>query len=413
MKKIYTGVLLLSVCTFSFSQTKKLSLIGSSTSACYGFGGAPGEDMNFVNCYIHRLVSYYATQGTTVDVNNDAVTGMNVYEAMPTGYPPTLINGVSYSPNTLKNITHAIAFGPDVVLVNYPTNAYQHLDVHQVMLYLRTIKKAANDAGKPCFVTTTQPRNDFEFTPAIRLRLMEIRDSVNAQFGYFAVDFWSGLADGTGAIINTYDQGDDIHLNHLGHDILFQRVRDKSIFTAALPVRLVSFKAKSSGDDVVLYWTVSNEAGNTSYTLQRSEDGIQFTSLNEVIGMNAQGLKNYRYTDKNPAGSLLFYRVQINENGKSFYSPIEKIFSGNSSVSITNIASKKNETKLIVESRNKETIRILLRNILGETIHVSTGQLQPGTNQFRIQHALLTPGIYSVQVFNGDARLSSRSFMNK
>jgi hypothetical protein len=413
MKKIYLQVLYLLAFGISFSQTKKLAVIGSSTSACYGFGGPPGDDMNFVNCYINRLVNYYAGLGTTVNLNNDAVTGMNVYEAMPTGTPPTVINGTTYSPNPLKNITHAIAFGPDVILVNYPTNAYQYLDVHQVMQYLRTIKKNANDAGKPCFVTTTQPRNDFEFTPAVRLRLMEIRDSVLLQFGYFSIDFWAGLADGTGAIINTYDQGDHIHLNHLGHDILFQRVRDKSIFSSALPVRLVSFKAKLAGNDVVIYWSVSNEEVGTSYKLQRSEDGIQFFSVAELNGTNAQSLKSYNYTDRNPQGSLLFYRIQVNENGKSFYSPIERVFAGRSIISITNLSSHKSETKLIVESRNKETIRIFFRNVLGETIYTFTRQLQPGTNQLRIQHAILTPGVYSVQVFKGDSRLGSRSFVNK
>src|SRR4030095_13831754 len=110
MKKIYLQVLYLLAFGISFSQTKKLAVIGSSTSACYGFGGPPGDDMNFVNCYINRLVNYYAGLGTTVNLNNDAVTGMNVYEAMPTGTPPTVINGTTYSPNPLKNITHAIAF---------------------------------------------------------------------------------------------------------------------------------------------------------------------------------------------------------------------------------------------------------------------------------------------------------------
>ncbi len=413
MRRICIALVLLLSFIAVFSQTKRLAVIGSSTSACYGFGGPPGDNMNYVNCYINKLVNYYTAQGVNVDLRNDARTGMNVYEAMPTGSPAILINGVSYGPDVARNITHAIAQAPDVILINYPTNAYQYLNVHDVMTYFRTIKKAANDAGKPCFVTTTQPRHDFEFTPAVRLRLMEIRDSILLQFSNFAIDFWTTVAAADGSIVSLYDQGDHVHLNHMGHDFFFQRVRDKNIFSVTLPVKLISFKARCSAEDVIINWSASNELAGTSYAIERSIDGIQFTTQHEMNSRSSAGTNTYQFVDKHPPATLLLYRIRINENGNIFYSAIEKAFAGTAPVTISRIVSGRTDIKITLESRKKETIRVLLRSIAGETILNSTRQVDAGTNQLLIEHRALPPGVYAIQLYGGEIRLLSQSFVHK
>ena len=413
MKSVYAAALLAFISVTVQAQTKRLSVIGSSTSACYGFGGPPGANDNFTKCYINKLVDFYGAQLLSVQLTNDALTGMNVYEAMPTGSPPVVIGGVTYSPNTSRNITHALSVAPDVVLVNYPTNAYQYLNVHEVMSDLRMIRKTANDAGKACFITTTQPRFDVPFDVTVRNRLMEIRDSILLQFGYFAIDFWTTVAKPDGTIDPLYDQGDHIHLNYLGHDILFQRVRDKNIFSTALPVRLVSFKAKSSNSDVAIKWTVANDVDKAYYAIQRSEDGAHFETENEVRGKANSSIYSYSYIDKNVPSALLYYRLRVSEEGKISYSPIVKVLCGQESVFITSVVNKPSEMKLLVESKTRQTIQVIIRNVLGERVSMSTKQIEMGSNQVVIQHSSFSSGVYTVQVFKDAIRLDSRAFLIK
>ena len=413
MKSVYTAALLALTCILVQGQTKKLSVIGSSTSACYGFGGPIGANDNYVNCYINKLVNFYGANLLTVQLTNDALTGMNVYEAMPTGAPGMLIGGTTYFPNTSRNITHALTVSPDVVLVNYPSNAYQFLNVHEVMSHLRTIRRTANDAGKPCFITTTQPRFDSPFDQAVRNRLMEIRDSIMAQFGYFAIDFWSTVAKPDGTIDPLFDQGDHIHLNYLGHDILFQRVRDKNIFSTALPVRLVSFKAKSSSNEVAIKWIVANDVDNATYAVQRSEDGTHFDTEHEIRGKSNSSLYTYNYVDKNVPASLLFYRLRVSEDGKVTYSPTIKTLCSEESATIAGVVNKPSEIKVLIESKTRQTVQVIIRNILGERVSVCRKQLESGSNQIIVSSPPLSKGVYSVQLFNDLIRLDSRSFLNK
>ena len=413
MKSVYAAALLAFTCITVQGQMKKLSVIGSSTSACYGFGGPPGANDNFTKCYINKLVDFYGAQLLTVQLTNDALTGMNVYEAMPTGSPPVAIGGTTYSPNTSRNITHALSVTPDVVLVNYPTNAYQFLTVHEVMSDLRMIRKTANDAGKACFITTTQPRFDAPFDITVRNRLMEIRDSILLQFGYFAIDFWSTVAKPDGTIDPLYDQGDHIHLNYLGHDILFQRVRDKNIFSTALPVRLVSFKAKSSNNDVAIKWTVANDVDNASYAIQRSQDGAHFDTENEVRGKTNSSIYSYNYLDKDVPSALLYYRLRVSEDGEISYSPTVKILCGQESVFISSVVNKPSEIKLLVESKSRQNIQVIIRNVLGERVSMSTKQIEMGSNQVVVPHSSFSSGVYTVQVFKDAIRLDSRAFLIK
>lgn len=203
---------------------KTLSVIGSSTSACFGFGGGISD----ANCYVNRVVNYYNSHGYTINLHNLAVSGTNIYNGMPSGSPSAMIGSGTYNADTAHNITKAISFAPDAIIVNFPTNQYDVGDVHAILSYFRAVKKNANDSGRVCFVTTTQPRSNFDATA--RAKLKELKDSILLQFGSFAINFWDVLANPDGTINPIYGQGDGIHLNAVGHDTLAQRVIAKNIF---------------------------------------------------------------------------------------------------------------------------------------------------------------------------------------
>ena len=205
---------------------KKLVIIGSGTSACIGLDPATA-------CYVGKVSSYYNKQApfdTTID-NHLATGSTNCYNGMPSSYVSPYPAGSGYTPIKSINITAALALNPDVILVNYPTQNYDVLSVNEIMFCLRTIRDSANKKGVPCYITTTQPRTSpasFN-TPAIKLKLATLKDSILAVFGNFAIDFYTGLINPADSSI-LYDQGDHTNMNATGHTILAQRVIARNVF---------------------------------------------------------------------------------------------------------------------------------------------------------------------------------------
>ncbi len=210
---------------FNMVAQKKLAILGSSTSACTG-------PSTIDSCYVTRVQKHYQAIGTQLSITNLAVGGASVYRGMPSSYspPPERSNE---TPDQFHNITAALATNPDVILVNYPSNGYDVFSVSEVLFCLRTIRQAANDAGKPCYITTPQPRSSpFSFTTnETRRKMIEIRDGVLNEFGSYAINFWDGIANpADGSAYPEYSAGDGVHFNNAGHAALAQRVIQKNIF---------------------------------------------------------------------------------------------------------------------------------------------------------------------------------------
>lgn len=233
MKRISFLLCWIFICLFSEAQQPvKMVVLGSSTSACFGFSGGITDG----NCWVNRVVNYYNTNGYTVSLFNLAVSGYNVYQGMPTGSPGVTVGGGTYGPDPDRNITKALSLNPDVIILNYPSNLYDIADVHDVLSWFRTINQTATNAGKTCFITTSQPRG---FDASGRAKLKEIKDSILLQYGFYAIDFYDTLATVDGFIRPLYNQGDGTHMNAIGHDTLANRTIAKSIFSAGCGNRTV------------------------------------------------------------------------------------------------------------------------------------------------------------------------------
>lgn len=206
---------------------KKLLILGSSTSTCF-FGPSSVD-----SCYVTRLQRYYQNSGSPITLDNRAVAGDNVYQAMPLSYtPPPGRN----SPRPYNNITEGLAGNPDVVLINYPSNGYDIYTVEEVMNCFRTIKQTANNAGKPCYITTSQPRNDPQSykTQEVRNKMAEIKNRILSEFGSYAINFWDGIANPDNSLQDMY-QVDGTHITDAGHRIFFNRVLEKNILSTTAP----------------------------------------------------------------------------------------------------------------------------------------------------------------------------------
>ncbi|MGG9972199.1 sugar-binding protein [Ferruginibacter sp. SUN002] len=93
-----------------------------------------------------------------------------------------------------------------------------------------------------------------------------------------------------------------------------------------LPVRFVNIKAAESAGAVNVQWEVAEEINVKQYAIERSGDGIHFTTLTNV---SAQQHLNYTWLDNNANVGLNYYRIiSIGTNGEKLYSQIVSVMIG-------------------------------------------------------------------------------------
>jgi glucose/arabinose dehydrogenase len=103
--------------------------------------------------------------------------------------------------------------------------------------------------------------------------------------------------------------GNDFNLNYLEF---------KS--SGVLPVRLVSFTGhQTSQKQIHLTWDVALQSGITSYEMERSSDGGNFSKLGTVVA-NTRESFSYSFDDAQPNSGKNFYRLRIIESGAISYS---------------------------------------------------------------------------------------------
>lgn len=192
------------------AQPFRIAVLGSSTAE--GVGSSP-RDSSWVN----RYTAYLKSLDPNHSVINFGRGGYTTYHIRPSGTPVPANRPV---PDGLRNITAALRFNPDAIIINMPSNdATSGYSVAEQLESYSLILEAAGDI--PVWIATTQPRN---LSESGRANLMAMRDSTFARYGERALDFWTGIAQADGTIAPAYNSGDNIHLNNAGHRVLFERV---------------------------------------------------------------------------------------------------------------------------------------------------------------------------------------------
>ncbi len=213
------------------------------------------------------------------------------------------------------------------------------------------------------------PNNGGATTQAVNLA-----NPVNGTFTYYARDLSSGNCIEDTFIVNV---------------------------SGTLPIVLASFNATLNKDKVLLNWSTSQELNNKYFTVERSNDGRNFSYLGRVNGSGTstvlrtyslvdytpmEGVNYYRLSQTDMDGNVKFYDVKtINyKSNKTFFTTI--LNNGGGQVGVTMHST--NATNI-----NMKVIDILGKEILNESFSVNSGG---GTKTL-----YLNSGVYVLVLMNG------------
>jgi acyl-CoA thioesterase-1 len=395
--------------SFAFSpldaQPRKfiIAVIGSSTAQ--GIGASPID-----SSWVNLTKSYYRGLGLIDTIYNVALGGETTYAGMPSDFVPP---SGRPAPDSATNVTKALSFNPDVVLINFPTNdAAADYTLAETMSNLRTIYETVKAAGKIAFVTTSQPRDGLN---AGQLELLKTtRDSVVAEFSGFSLNFYNPIVDADSLTINPIYNFDGTHVNNAGHQQLFQVVKAASILSGIpLPLTLLNFTALTEGQAVALHWTVGNETGPLSFVVQRGIDGKSFDDIWQQTVVAAAVSAAFSWTDNSPLSGKSYYRLKYTGTDAVAYSEIVGVDELGGKWGIGRLIAAAGASAIQAEllSPSAKTVTLSVVNTLGETVYRRVLALNPPSVMLSIPTSGWARGQYFLHVVTNQGDVATRAFL--
>ena len=175
----------------------------------------------------------------------------------------------------------------------------------------------------------------------------------------------------------------------------------------ALPVELVSFNGSCESEEVKLTWQTATEHNSSYYEVEKSRDGMEWQVLTTVTAAgNSTQLLNYETMDAHAMEGNNYYRLtQVDIDGtRKTYDAINVSCSGSTKGYFSAYPNPStgafqvilNDKKLIGSSV------LTVRDTKGAELLNRSIEVKPGINMFNVSDLNLAPGVYYLQIVNGE-----------
>lgn len=397
---LLTACILLAIITHA--QKKTIVALGSSTT--WGTGAVPID-----SSWVNLTKAYYDNLGLLQQMINLGGYGATTYAAMPSDFTPPPGRP---QPVIGYNVTAALSYNPDIIIINYPSNDLASgFPIAETMSNLRTIYKTVVDAGKICYITTTQPRTSL--APSLQPLSKDERDSIINAFGHYALNFYNPIVAADSLNINPIYNYDGTHVNNGGHQQLFQSVKSANVIPfAPLAVTLSAFTAVLQQQQVLLKWKPDEHAGKEAFIIQRSIDDISFEDLRRIDHLSDTTINALSWTDTHPSPGKSYYRIKISSTGEAdFYSNTVAItydFAGSKIGRLYPASSAHWNVEILSTRRARLTLRIV--DAAGRQVLAMPVVTNPPSQVTSVTLPNLAKGQYFIQLASPQGSVDVRAF---
>jgi hypothetical protein len=175
---------------------------------------------------------------------------------------------------------------------------------------------------------------------------------------------------------------------------------------SSLPIVWGGFASKRiNSSSISLVWRTIQELNASHYNVQRSEDGIRFSTIGIVMAQGTTAaITDYAFDDKNATGSMYYYRLQqVDLDASINYSAIIKQGNGGKQTLVGGLGS----SKIVVQFFSNDTRNIRIVNNSGLIVK----QLNSTTQQQVLDVNNLPVGVYALQIINSDGTSEVHRFV--
>jgi hypothetical protein len=175
-----------------------------------------------------------------------------------------------------------------------------------------------------------------------------------------------------------------------------------------LPIELVSFTATCDGRSALIEWTTATEKNNDYFSLERSDDAINFTEIARVAGAgNSIEPLDYSYTDYGIHGGDNYYRlVQVDYDGTRTASEIIVANCIEPEVAEPDVQAYPNpfndELTVVLDNFGNRAATIEVYDMLGKLIYTNKIAAPQNSYETILNLSNLPPAAYTVRVSTTD-----------
>jgi hypothetical protein len=186
---------------------------------------------------------------------------------------------------------------------------------------------------------------------------------------------------------------------------------------AILPVHFTSISAVRNTDKTVtVSWSSADETAMNNYSIERSFDGRNFTSVGtQAPSNNNGGSVSYHFNDLTASDGDNYYRIRGNSiTGRADYTSIVKVgpLKQNPGMSIYPNPVTDNNVNLKMANMPKGNYQVQVINNAGQVLMNSSMQLQNSNTVKTIQlPAGIAAGNYKLKVTDTEEKITTISFM--
>ena len=181
---------------------------------------------------------------------------------------------------------------------------------------------------------------------------------------------------------------------------------------AALPIELISFKAKREYSDVIVSWVTATEINTDYFIVERSADGNIYETVTTVQGAgNSNSNKYYSIIDSHPLPGLSFYRLrEIDFDGLVvLFPPVSiHIFNMNSEFEIASIRSLNDQIVINILSSGQDDFVLELFDDVGKLISHQSGKMTTGSQDIIIPLNNKASSIYILNLKTSESIISKK-----
>lgn len=184
---------------------------------------------------------------------------------------------------------------------------------------------------------------------------------------------------------------------------------------STLPVTLGAFSVIKQGDFAVLNWKTSTEINTDHFEVERSYDGVNFTSVAmKAAAGNTSSDVNYQHSDPiNYNYPIVYYRLKtVDQDTRFSYSKIVALRLSNGPIKNMTVFPNPFTTdlKLQINSLSETTGTVRISNAIGQVVYNRNIILQKGENIVVLTSGLetLKPGMHLMEVITTQGKVTQK-----
>ena len=182
------------------------------------------------------------------------------------------------------------------------------------------------------------------------------------------------------------------------------------------PVVLIYCNVKNQAQVNAIEWATAIELNNDYFTIERSEDGINFNKIAQIEGKGTHsGTSNYSFSDLRPLNGTSYYRLtQTDFDGTSkTFEAVRSVREEvtQTSVSILQNPSSRNRILYSIDSDRNNEYSVNLIDTNGQVLAATSVKIEKG-NTYSIEGLSLTKGIYLLSVNNNQEKITKKILVN-